>query len=426
MNIKRILAGATVLALGLVAVVPHGQTPSAPAATPLSPVTTIARTHEAPLIQARAAVTLLRHLPDGGHIESLGAHWWVQFTQQPAPGVFKVLASLGANWGVSVTPVIAPGQDAHLNPATMSTAALMRAGLPLPASKPGTPAYRQWLATVTTLLPKVSVSLKQANPNTVPGAWYVSTEQYNPIWAGYEDVNNTYTGLQSQWDMAQVASSLPKGDGVSQWIGLGGDSANTPNIPVSIVQAGAAYANPGVTTGNMWIQAYYFPAGDPNYGTTEQSCYNYQPAAFFGTVHPGDNMWAQIWQEGQPTINGVTYTDFKAVVVNVTTGADLGWQTFNCAGTFNDNSADAILETPTLNISGQDTTAHLPPFSTPAPFFHDYTYVSAGEVNGQVAPYKLIQLWAPSVPVSAGNSATTTGWTSETSFAVANDNGAQP
>lgn len=86
------------------------------------------------LAQALQTYPQLTSLPDGGTIVSTATHrsWWVHFSSAPPATVTSLLAHIRVGWGYSATPPYAQGAEAGLNPATMTEAQLIRAGLPLP------------------------------------------------------------------------------------------------------------------------------------------------------------------------------------------------------------------------------------------------------------------------------------------------------
>jgi hypothetical protein len=325
--------------------------------------------------------------------------WWVHFTSAPSASVTSLLARLGVGWGYSATPPFAKGADAHLNPATMTTAQLIRAGLPLPQSSPGTSAYATWLKDVRAELPLLHVSAAKV-PSVVSPVqeWYQGTEPNSQNWSGYEEMQNTYTGIQAQFHMADTAYSLSSGQGIAEWVGLGGDP--TFGSPTGLVQAGAYRANSGGVSGNNQSALFIMALSQTN-GT----CYNYTT----GGASPGDDIWAQVDFQGVVTINGTSWSKYKAISEDPLNGDNTGWQYFSCQGSYPNSTADSILEAPLYN--GYILT--LPSWSNTTPFFNVYAYNSAGEVNGQVAPYYLVEMRN-----SAGFSATPTGWSSQTAFGV--------
>ncbi len=62
------------------------------------------------------------------------------------------------------------------------------------------------------------------------------------------------------------------------------------------------------------------------------------------------------------------YFKYKAIALDGGNGDSTGWQYFTCAGTYPNNSADAITETP-LVVSTSSPAYHttLPPYSPAAP-----------------------------------------------------------
>ena len=111
---------------------------------------------------------------------------------------------------------------------------------------------------------------------------------------------------------------------------------------------------------------------------------------------------------GTVEFDGKYFDQYKSIVNDVTNSATTRWQVADCPTNYVNNSAEAILEIP----NGGALT--LPYFSSTAKYWHMYTYTSGGEVNGEVAPYILINLRNS----SNGSAATPTDWTSETSFGV--------
>ncbi len=284
----------------------------------------------------------------------------------------------------------------------MSINALIRAGLPLPGGAPGSASYASWLASVTQMLPRVHVApFNPSTAATAPANWYSSTED-NISWAGYEDYQNTYGLVQGQWDMANVSTPLTALWGIGQWVGIGGDTANTSSGFASLMQSGGEIYNQGSgSTTTLFVEAV--------------SGYNSENAAqcgdyTAGSANPGNNLWGEDGYVGPVVVDNTTYSQFRGIANNVTTGGSTGWVYFDCPTNYVDNSAEAILETPYL---GNGAYYNLPPFSDTADYWNYYTYTSSGEVNGEVAPYRLINL-----DVINGSQATPTNWTSETSFGI--------
>ena len=363
---------------------------------------------ETPLGLAETLYPVLLHLPDGGQVQTdpITDSWWVTFDSAPPATVEDEIAGLGAGFGYALTPPIPAGQDAILQPQSMSTTQLITAGLPLPFSSPGTPVYNAWLTSVKVLLPRLTVAAENPEPVVdAPLAWYSETEDYYN-WAGYEDYQNSYGEIQVQFDMAQVATSLPVDYGIAQWAGLGGDPYNDSGF-ASLVQSGGAIYNLGSgTVSQLFIEAL-------STNTTTQCWDNFN----YGSISPGDNLWAE--EDGGTLVkfNNTYYTSWKSIVNDVTNGHSSGWQAFYCPSDYLNNSAEAILETPQYGTTSNGSPIYtwLPSFSSTAKYWNDYTYPPGGEVNGEVAPYKLIDLRDG----SKGN-ATPTNWTSETTFGVNN------
>jgi len=272
----------------------------------------------------------------------------------------------------------------------------MKAGLPLPGGPPGSSAYKSWLSTVTSELP----TLHSAAPdNTFADNWYSKSVSY-PTWAGYEDYQNSYGMIQGQWDMANVSSSLAQGQGISQWVGIGGDENNDGGF-ASLVQSGGEifnYQSNGSTVANMFVEML------SDYNTTP---INWCFASGYGSIAPGNNLWGEEEFKGTVDFNGTSYDQYNAIANDVTNSQTTNWQTVDCPSNYVNNSAEAVLEDP---ANGAVT---LPYFSSTADFWNIYTYPPGGEVNGEVAPYILMNLRNGN-----GSNATPTGWTSETSFGV--------
>ena len=344
----------------------------------------------------------LASLPDGGTIVSTTNHksWWVEFASAPSVTIMTLLARLGVGWGYSATPPFATGADARLNPAAMTQAQLIRAGLPLPPSRPGTSAYATWLTSVRSLLPRLHVSDHVRKVVSPVKSWYDGTTQF-VNWAGYVNNNNTYAGIQAQFHMANTAYTLSKGQGITQWVGLGGINGS------GLAQAGAIRTNPGDVSGqsqsHLFVEAIY---GFSN-------CFLYRTGGFA----PGDDIWAQVRFLGYQFVGGVNYAKYEAIALDGLNGDSTGWQSFSCGSGFSPNSADSILETPFQPTANGGYYMTLPPFSSLTPFFNVYTYTGAGEANGEVAPYELAELRAPGDKYGPSN-ATPTGWSSQTAFSV--------
>jgi hypothetical protein len=415
MKIKLSLALAVLLLLGLLGTADSravGSRVGAPISGLLSSANSSIPTSdswtETPLGLAETLYPALLHLPDGGQVQTdpITNSWWVTFDSAPPAPVEDELAALGAGFGYALTPPISAGQDATLQPQTMSTSQLIAAGLPLPFSSPGTPAYNAWLTNVRVLLPKLTVPAENPQPVVAaPLAWYSETVN-SSNWAGYEDYQNSYGEIQVQFDMAQVGTNLPVDYGIVQWAGLGGDAANDNGF-WSLVQSGGAIYNLGDGT----VRQLFIEALSSN--TTTQCWDNYS----YGSISPGDNLWAEEDGGSLVKFDNTYYTSWKSIVNDVTNGHSSGWQAFYCPSDYVNNSAEAILETPLYGFSssGSQLFTWLPSFSSTAQYWNDYTYPPGGEQNGEVAPYKLINLRDG----SRGN-ATPTNWTSETSFGVNN------
>jgi len=362
-----------------------------------------------PLTQALQKHPSLRSLPAGGTIVSTASHtsWWVQFTQAPPVSTMTLLARIGVGWGYSATRSFATGADSRLNPSTMTNAELMRAGLPLPPAATDSSAYTTWLNDVRSLLPRLHYQNSRPAPVALPGrAWYTSTATM-ANWAGYVDTQATYSGIQAQFHMASTAYTLPYGQGIAQWVGLGGDTMLGANT--GLAQAGASRMNVGQSNG--YYQSTLFIE---SLSSSNGVCYKYTTGGFA----PGDDIWSQVNYIGALTLNGTSYSKYKAIALDGGNGDSTGWQYFDCPGTYVNNSADAITETPQVTpSSGPSFFTTLPPYSPAAPFFNVYTYTGGNEVNGEVAPYQLLELRNNTDPYGASN-ATPTGWSSQTAFAV--------
>lgn len=427
MNVRKVTAVSSIVALaaGLLTIsgVAERHVPANVADTSLQALessgtsTTASRgpRHLVPVAQALQTYPQLRSLPDGGIIVSTTTHksWWVHFSGAPPATITRLLAHLGVGWGYSATPAFAKGADARLNPAAMTQAQLIRAGLPLPPSSAETSAYASWLTAVRALLPQLHVSDHVRAVVSPVKSWYNATIQYGN-WAGYLNTQNTYAGIQAQFHMADTAYTLPTGQGVSQWVGLGGVNGS------GLAQAGAARLNSGGVSGQdqsyLWVEAVYPSSGS--------NCFYYSTTHGFA---PGDDIWSQVKFQGYTTINGTSYARYDAIALDGLNGVSTGWQSFACSGGFTNNTADSVLETPFQPDGTKSYYYTLPYFSTPAPFFNVYTYSSAGEANGEVAPYDLTELRSyllppgpnPKGPDPYGSSnATPTGWSSQTAFSV--------
>ncbi len=141
-----------------------------------------------------------------------------------------------------------------------------------------------------------------------------------------------------------------------------------------------------------------------------------------GRGAPGDDIWAQVEFQGYRLIDGTSYADDQAIALDGLNGDSTGWQSFACTPGFTNNTAEFILETSYQPIGSTGCYYILPHFSDLTPYFNVYTYTSAGEIKGEVAPYDLAELRsylfpAGSTPYGASN-ATPTGWASETAFSV--------
>ena len=196
------------------------------------------RSTAVPLTQALQQYPALHSLPAGGTVVSNASHtsWWVKFTAPPPFSAMTLLARIGVGWGYSATRSFPAGSESALHPSTMTGAELVCAGLPLPPTAKGTPQYATWLAGVHGLLPRLHYQNTRPTSVVAPGtAWYTSTAT-SPNWAGSVDTQATYNGIQAQFHMANTAYTLPYGQGIAQWVGLGGDTSVGGNI--GLTQAG--------------------------------------------------------------------------------------------------------------------------------------------------------------------------------------------
>ncbi len=335
--------------------------------------------------------------------------WWVQFTAPPPLSAMTLLARIGVGWGCSATRTFPAGSESALHPSTMTDAELVRAGLPLPPTAKGTPQYATWLAGVHRLLPRLHYQNTRPASVAAPGtAWYTSTAT-SPNWAGYVDTQATYSGIQAQFHMANTEYTLPHGQGISQWVGLGGNTSVGGNI--GLAQAGGVRRNIKSSQSSGYYQSSLFIEAP---SSSNGGCYKSTTPGFA----PGDDIWSQVNYIGSLTLNGTTYSTYKAVALDGGSGDSTGWQYFDCKATYPNNSADAITETP-LATSSTGTVYYttLPPYSPAAPFFNVYTYTGGSEVNGQVAADQMLEL-RTSGNLYGPSSATPAGWPSQTAFAV--------
>lgn len=310
-----------------------------------------------PLTQALQQYPALKALPAGGTLVSNASHtsWWVQFTAPPPLSAMTLLARIGVGWGYSATRSLAIGADSGLDPSTMTNAQLVRAGLPLPPTAKGTRQYAAWLTGVRRLLPRLHYQNTRPASVVAPGnAWYTSTAT-SPNWAGYVDTQATYSGIQAQFHMANTAYTLPYGQGIAQWVGLGGNTSIGGNI--GLAQAGGIRRNIKSSQSNGYYQSSLFVEA---LSSSNGLCYKYTTPGFA----PGDDIWSQVNYIGSVTLNGTSYSKYKGIALDGGNGDSTGWQYFDCPGTYLNNSADAITETPLVTTSsGSAYYTTLPPYS---------------------------------------------------------------
>ena len=86
------------------------------------------------------------------------------------------------------------------------------------------------------MLPRLHYQNSRPASVVPPGsAWHTSTAP-GPNWAGYVDTQATYSGIQAQFHMATTAYMLSYGQGIAQWVGLGGYTSVNGNT--GLAQAG--------------------------------------------------------------------------------------------------------------------------------------------------------------------------------------------
>jgi hypothetical protein len=267
------------------------------------------------------------------------------------------------------------------DPMALSSDELMRRGYP-PRPDPVTSPddYAGWLRAVskpaTQIEPKlVKMPRRYHGPVTIENAAAGSSN-----WSGYSLVGNSspFDFISGNWSVpVTYGSQLGKAVYSALWIGLDGYGSN------NVVQDGTGqdvFSFVNGTGPDVWIVRAY-------YGWKEICCQ--EPEVRFSnfTVNPGDQISSYVWMGDSSgatnAFGNIAYFWFE----DVTTGQYASVSTVFASGVYSGNSAEWIMERPTVNDSMPDL-ANYSSAGMSNPWAHRadnrwYGYTGGDEVRSQ-------------------------------------------